>query len=326
MDRRVGCLLLALAILVSGCVAPVSGGERPVRDADAPAAGFQADNAILDDQTTQYDPDTTVIAVAAPGDRVAPIGSVRRAVTALERTNSTDNGTYAVVPGASDPDIVVRVASAPMACSTGDYTRGDDRPDFYCVRPSEAPGGHDVVELSPGLTDEGYESAAAVALGRLAGTERPLARAGLPDPAFADPWPASDPVTVTIENDVDPDRDVESLTREAIAYWEANDERWGTYTADWKLVEESDADVTIAFVEEVESCGDHPSPGDLIGCAPVRTPDNLADGDERVRVVGGYDDETTLLILKHEIGHLYGVSHDEGPTDVMVDSISTSPR
>lgn len=322
MQRRFGCLLLALAVVATGCVAPVTTGERPVGAAQDPGTAVESDS--LAAATGTPGSNQTVVAVEAAGDAVTPVDSVSRAVEYWEGDGTPGDG-YVVVPDVADPDVIVRVASEPVRCEPGASAGGGDDRDFYCLERADGGERPATVVLSPGLTEEGYVSAAAAGLGQLAGAADPFARPDLEEPRFADPWPSSDPVTVTIDNGASPDRDFESLVRQAISYWEANDERWGTYAADWEVVDDPDADVTVSVVDEVESCGDHPDPGGLIGCAPVRGPDSLADGDEHVRVVGGYDDETTLLILKHEFGHLYGVSHGEEPADVMVDRISTTP-
>lgn len=155
----------------------------------------------------------------------------------------------------------------------------------------------------------------------------PLEETGLAgESRVADPWPNTDTVTVHVDAGAAPNQPFEPLVRETLRYWEQHDDRWGTYTTDWQIVDDTDADVTVALVDAVEQCGDHPNPGELIGCAPVSDPATPADGDERVRVVVGYDDDTTRFALKHEFGHLYGLSHDEEPTDVMTESIPTSPR
>lgn len=122
-------------------------------------------------------------------------------------------------------------------------------------------------------------------------------------------------LTVAISTEVDAGRDFAPLVREALDYWEANDRRYVGYEVEYRLVPDADgedADVLVRFVESVEECGreDH-----VAGCAPYVT--DSVDRPVTVRVRGGFSDDSTVLVLKHELGHTLGLGHDDAPADVM---------
>jgi|GEM_PF-747024 len=333
MQYRVGIALLATCLLVAGCVGSVGGEPRTAHDSDVSEVQTTVANPSGADTEEPTGPRPLILAIETETDAGAATAYVQRAVATIE--NGSDGRPFVVVPetvtaGQSplglgpmgvQPDAVVRFADERVTCESG---AGDPVP--FCARDagSARATGPARVTISQGLTDVGFRAATTAGLSRLAGTEGSPADPSLPETPFATPWPGSDPVTVTVENEVAPDREFEPLVAETLRWWAANDDRWGNYTADWRLVDDPDADVTVAFVDRVKSCGGHDDPGSLLGCAPVLDPSNLADADERVRIRGGFTDDTTLHVLKHEFGHVYGRSHGDAPTEIMDATIPTT--
>lgn len=130
------------------------------------------------------------------------------------------------------------------------------------------------------------------------------------------PW-SSDPVTVTIEYEHEQMDDYSSEVEQALEYWEDKDDTYGSYTADWELVDESDADVTLKFVTEIDQCGSEVAVhGEFSGCAPQLEADSEGDGTV-VKVVGFRDSGEATRTIKHEWGHLYGLNHSEEPQPLM---------
>lgn len=332
MDRRLGfglllsCGILALSLVpVGGLLLTDSGQESPETGAETAAllAG------LTDDRSGT---ETVVVAVADTED-AATTARVRHAVEYWTGETGTRRPVLATdlpdpsavepwIPGAAvAPDVLVRVGEHRLYCSPAAASAG---PSSRCVEPSgEGPG---VATISPGLTEASAQTATTAALGRLLGQETRRDGTAFSGPDFADPWPAQETVTVHVVNEAAPDRDVEPLVAEALRWWEQADDAHGNYTTDWELVDDPDADVTVSLVVAVADCGDHENPASLLGCGPVLAGDSLADGDEHVRVRSGFSDETTLLILKHEFGHLYGRSHGMSPEPVMAARLPTTRR
>lgn len=134
--------------------------------------------------------------------------------------------------------------------------------------------------------------------------------------AVQNPW-GTDPVKVAIANLANESRNIAPLVRDAIAYWEGPNSTHGDYPVDYLLVEDpDDAQIVIQFVEEIHSCGD----GEVdrtMGCAPILTSDSNPGPYTQIQVRSGYTDETTVEIIKHELGHTRGLEHGEGPMPLM---------
>lgn len=121
-------------------------------------------------------------------------------------------------------------------------------------------------------------------------------------------------LTVAVSNEVNDSRDFAPLVRGALDFWEANDRRYVGYEVDYRVVADAEsADVVVRFVESVEECGreDH-----VAGCAPLVT-GGPVDRPVTVRVRGGFSDDSTTLVLQHELGHTLGLGHDDEPQSVM---------
>lgn len=326
MQFRLGAVLVLGLVLVAGCITPVGGDVRTAHPTEADQHPTSANETA---GAADAAPAPVIVAVEADAEPANASAYVDRAMTYW--ANATDDrrrylivpdlspgdgNVSALVPGWVQADVGVRFSNATVACG------GDGSPRYFCTdEPTHGPA---TATISPGLTDAGFQAAVTAAIGRLRGHDEPLERADLPAPAFADPWPASDPVTVRVENEAASDRDFEPLVAETLRWWEARDERVGNYSTDWRLVDGRKADVTVAVVDRVRDCGDHPDPGSLLGCAPVLQANDPATGDERIRIVAGYTNETTLHVLKHEFGHVYGRNHGMAPRDVMATTIPTT--
>jgi len=70
----------------------------------------------------------------------------------------------------------------------------------------------------------------------------------------------------------------------------------------------------VEFTGTVSDC---PSENITLGCAPILTPDVTVEEQPTIQIRSGYDDESTVEILKHEFGHLLGIRHGEEPKQVM---------
>jgi hypothetical protein len=156
--------------------------------------------------------------------------------------------------------------------------------------------GTPVPDAEPGLTaDAGTDTAARAATDTAAG-----------------PW-GSEPIVVGI--DAPPGRDVSPLVRAATAYWEANAPQYAGYAVDYAV--EPDAtnpDLVLRFVDEITGCE---RSHDAAGCAPYITQAGQIDRPVVVEIKAGLSDESTVRVVKHELGHTLGLGHDDQPQAVM---------
>lgn len=130
--------------------------------------------------------------------------------------------------------------------------------------------------------------------------------------ARSSPW-GDDPVVVGI--DAPDGREYAPLLRKATAYWEANARRYAGYDIDYEVRPNADSpDVAVRFVDDVPTCG---HTRDAVGCAPLITDRRQRSATEEVYVETGLSDDSTVLVLEHELGHTLGLKHSDAPQHVM---------
>lgn len=146
-----------------------------------------------------------------------------------------------------------------------------------------------------------------------------------PSPTAVDadnPW-GTDTLTVAVVAD-DPDN--ADAVREAASWWSDNAERYAGYPMEFVVADETeDPDVVVTFVANVSDCGH--ADDDVVGCAPLVT-DVAPDRPANVTIETGLSTDSTVQVVKHEFGHLLGLTHDDEPQSIMAASttITTSAR
>lgn len=131
-------------------------------------------------------------------------------------------------------------------------------------------------------------------------------------------------LTVSYETPAGDGRDYGPLVRRALAYWTDHSGDYAGYDVALREAEPGEAaDLHVEFVDEVGTCGDAAA-GSTAGCAPVITSPGQISRPVGIQVQTGLSEESTVRVLKHELGHALGLTHGDGPDGVMDATIELS--
>jgi len=153
-----------------------------------------------------------------------------------------------------------------------------------------------------------------VVLGGLAGCGALVDRADSLTGSGEHPF-AGDTVTVAVDG-TDRER---ALVAEGLAYWADNATEYAGFDVAFRVLAPGDTpadgtDVRLRFVETVGACGDTEFPA---GCAPRVNASTGVDRPATVEIRRGLANDSTRLVVRHEAGHLLGLTHTDRPRDVM---------
>lgn len=139
-----------------------------------------------------------------------------------------------------------------------------------------------------------------------------------PTPAPPDnPW-QKDVVYVSVNNTVN-DRNFTPLVNETLRYWNRNAENYGDYEVTFQLAgEDHEPDITVQFVTTIDVCKSTDT-DKTVGCAPILSKDGPRRESTTVKIKTGYINSSTTTTLKHEFGHVLGVSHGAEPMPLMAE-------
>jgi predicted Zn-dependent protease len=147
----------------------------------------------------------------------------------------------------------------------------------------------------------------------------------IPEILLEHPWDHS-PITVYIDNKSVPEHyspTYYTQIEKALEYWEDGGNGKLKYTPVFKLTDSKDADITIRWVDNLESVEGAPS--GVAGYALPTVANNryikveivLEVGNYKGRSWNQYGDETMFSIAKHELGHALGLGHSREKGDIM---------
>lgn len=176
--------------------------------------------------------------------------------------------------------------------------------------------------ITPTTTNGGQGDAVQTPTNEPTPTPSPTATP-IPTPTFTptpipNPW-NSDTAIVAINKSVDPDRNYAGLVQAALTYWQEEGAEYRKY--DIRFVvrpNASDPDIVVKFVDSLSKCGyEYSLDAAYAGCASVLSAQSNPDDPEVVTILAGLVREDTILTLKHEFGHIYGINHNEEPMPLM---------
>jgi hypothetical protein len=139
------------------------------------------------------------------------------------------------------------------------------------------------------------------------------------------PWRETT-LTVAVEAPPDDDREYTPMVREALDYWASVADRFAGYPISFEVVPAGEEpDLVVAFVDRVGRCE---NVTEVAGCAPHITSPSEVNRPERLAVRTGLSDASTVLVLKHEVGHVLGLGHEDPPQEVMAPTanLTTLPQ
>lgn len=140
-------------------------------------------------------------------------------------------------------------------------------------------------------------------------SERVSQYTGDPDNPYRD-----DELVVAVDTD-ESERTFTPHVRDALDFWERNDERYLNYSVNFTLASNAtDPDVRVTFRPELDRCGRVKK---AAGCAPQIThPAQTADTVD-VQLLDNLSTNSTVRVLEHEFGHALGLGHNDAPRGLM---------
>ena len=141
----------------------------------------------------------------------------------------------------------------------------------------------------------------------------------------ANPW-GEPTLTVAVNNTGNESRDFGPLVRDALAYWSNHSEQYAGYPVNYEFAPNAtNPDVVIRFVDGIEECANVSDPA---GCAPYVTTSGQVSRPITVEVADDYSNNSTRLIVKHELGHTLGLNHTVEPQRIMshTSQLTTLPQ
>lgn len=135
-------------------------------------------------------------------------------------------------------------------------------------------------------------------------------------PVPRNPWHA-DPVVIGINRSADPDRDYAVLVQAAIDYWNGNVSFYSDFEVVFRLEPTAtNTDIELRFVESIPRCSGY-DPSHTLGCSPFYTRPGQANGTSVIEIRTDLTEDSTVFTIKHELGHVLGISHNESPMPLM---------
>ena len=138
--------------------------------------------------------------------------------------------------------------------------------------------------------------------------------------ANGDRHPFADAVlTVRVDDDSDSDHDTVTIARDALAFWERYSQEYVGFGVEFDVVDDEEPDIVIAFADDPSGCENVEGYSErVLGCAPLIRPGRSVRRPVVAHVVaGGRPTGKIRVTTKHELGHIFGLDHDDEPRWIM---------
>lgn len=124
------------------------------------------------------------------------------------------------------------------------------------------------------------------------------------------PW-EQEVVTVKLVDRTGSERNWTPLVKETLEFWSENAEQYTDFEVNFEMAQEAEgSDITIFFRPELNECG-YTISETTVGCASQYDSVGSAEKWSTVGIEAGYTNESTKETLKHEFGHMLGLTHDD---------------
>ena len=123
---------------------------------------------------------------------------------------------------------------------------------------------------------------------------------------------------VRIDNHSDTDHDVERNARESLGFWEEHSREYVDFGVEFEVVDD-EPDIVIRYADDPSGCEDVEGYSErVLGCAPLIRPGRNVRRPVTAHVVAGHRPFGKIRVTtKHELGHIFGLDHDDEPAWIM---------
>jgi len=130
----------------------------------------------------------------------------------------------------------------------------------------------------------------------------------------SNPW-NNKTISVGVAENASPS--IQNGTMHAVEFWNGNASRYATYKFEFIYTSEpSGADIVIQPDDHPLVCGYTVSTA-TIGCAPILNASATVGEQTEVQVVRDIPEPAARSAIKHELGHVLGLKHDDEPNGLM---------
>lgn len=130
---------------------------------------------------------------------------------------------------------------------------------------------------------------------------------------------ADSTLSIRIDNDSDTDHDTDRIAQEALDFWEEHSHEYVDFAVEFTVVDDDEPDIVIVFADDPSGCASVEGYSErVLGCAPLIRPGRQVRRPVTAHVVAGNRPTGKIRVTtKHELGHIFGLDHDDEPRWIM---------